>query len=94
MEEDYSKYDLYKENPTDRVFWVDVIDRIGEYVFTLDGRKFYNLFEDYPHNMTEEEVRIFSEENTYWREFFDGRFCLDRIDDTVQELAIILFSRY
>jgi len=37
-------------------------------------KKIYNLFEDYPQNMSDEEVEIFNKENSYWREFFEDRF--------------------
>jgi hypothetical protein len=42
-------------------------------LFTFDKEKFYNLFEDYPQNMTSEEVEIFDKENPYWAEFFSDR---------------------
>ena len=54
--------------------WVDNIDSIGERLFTFDKKKIYNLFKDYPKNMSKEEVRIFNKENPYWREFFQDRF--------------------
>ncbi|WP_308544716.1 hypothetical protein [uncultured Sneathia sp.] len=50
------------------------MDSIGERLFTFDKKKIYNLFEDYPQNMSDEEVKIFNKENSYWREFFGDRF--------------------
>jgi len=44
-----------------------------EFLFSFDKKKIYNLFLDYPHNMTEEEVRIFDSENPFWRDFFSDR---------------------
>ena len=44
-----------------------------KYYSALTRKKIYNLFRDYPHNMTEEEVRIFDRENPYWRDFFSDR---------------------
>ena len=38
-----------------------------------DGKKFYNMFADYPHNMTKEEKEIFDKENLYWKDFFKDR---------------------
>lgn len=64
---------LYKNNETDVIFWVDDPEVIGEFVFTFDGKKFYNLFRDYPWNMTAKEVRIFDKENPYWADFFKER---------------------
>lgn len=64
------QYDFYKENDTDRIWWVDTVDRIGLYLFSFDRKKIYNLFSDYPHKLSAEEKRIFDEENPYWKAFF------------------------
>ena len=62
--------DFYKDSEESKVWWIDKIGVIGEFLFSFDKKKIYNLFLDYPHNMTEEEVRIFDRENPYWRDFF------------------------
>ena len=67
------EYDFYKNNDGDTIFWVDNVDNIGEFRFSFDKKKIYNLFADYPHNLTEEERRIFDKENPYWRDFFKDR---------------------
>lgn len=64
------QYDFYKENDTDRIWWVDTVDTIGLYLFSFDRKKIYNLFSDYPHKLSSEEKRIFDEENPYWKAFF------------------------
>ncbi len=64
------QYDFYKENDTNRIWWVDTVDRIGLYLFSFDRKKIYNLFSDYPHKLSAEEKRIFDEENPYWKAFF------------------------
>jgi len=64
---------LYKNNETDVISWVDDPETVGVFEFTFDGVKFYNLFRDYPYNMTPREVRIFNHENPYWAEFFKER---------------------
>ena len=64
------QYDFYKENDTDRIWWVDTVDTIGLYLFSFDRTKIYNLFSDYPHKLSAEEKRIFDEENPYWKAFF------------------------
>ena len=64
------QYDFYKENDTDRIWWVDKVDTIGLYLFSFDRKKIYNLFSDYPHKLSAEEKRIFDEENPYWKAFF------------------------
>lgn len=65
---------LHKEKEEYKTMWVDNVDSIGERLFTFDKKKIYNLFEDYPQNMSDEEVKIFNKENSYWREFFGDRF--------------------
>ena len=67
------EYDFYKNNDGDTIFWVDNVDNIGEFLFSFDKKKIYNLFADYPHNLTEEARRIFDKENPYWRDFFKDR---------------------
>lgn len=64
------QYNFYKENDTDRIWWVDTVDTIGLYLFSFDRKKIYNLFSDYPHKLSAEEKRIFDEENPYWKAFF------------------------
>lgn len=66
--------DSYKEKETDTVWWVDDFNSVGKHLFSFDKKKIYNLFADYPYNMTTEEVAIFNKENPYWREFFQDRF--------------------
>lgn len=62
--------EFYKKNKGDRIFWVNNIDQIGVHEFSFDKKKIYNLFADYPHNLSEKERKIFDEENPYWAEFF------------------------
>lgn len=69
-----SEFELYKNNDTDIISWVDNSDVLGERVFTFDeGKTLYNMFADYPHNMTPQEVEIFDRENPYWANFFRAR---------------------
>ena len=62
--------DFYKDSEESKVWWIDKIDVRGEILFSFDKKKIYNLFLDYPHNMTEEEVKIFDSENPFWNDFF------------------------
>lgn len=64
---------FFKQNETDRIWWVDTSDSDGLFLFSFDKNKVYNLFSDYPAKLTEEEKRIFDEENPYWKDFFADR---------------------
>lgn len=64
---------FYKENDSDEIWWVEDEETIGQFKFSFDRMKIYNLFADYPHNMTDEEVKIFDKENPRWAEFFSDR---------------------
>jgi hypothetical protein len=67
------EYEFYKSKKSDKIWWVDNVDVLGEHLFTFDKVKIYNLFEDYPHNLIKEEKAIFDKENEYWRDFFADR---------------------
>lgn len=65
---------FYKENPKDKTYWYNFHDGdIGTYVFSFDKKKVYYLFQDYPDNMTPEEVALFDKENPFWAEFLSSR---------------------
>ena len=63
----------YKQEETDIIWWQDTPDRVGEFLFSFDKKKTYDLFADYPHNLSKEEKEIFDKENPYWAEFFKDR---------------------
>ena len=63
--------DNEKEKPEFR--WVDTPDSIGEFLFTFDGVRIFNMFRDYPYELTEEEKQIFDRENPYWKNYFAYR---------------------
>lgn len=60
----------YKENENDLVWWKDTPDDIGVRIFSFDKKKEYNLYGDYPNNLTKEEREIFEKENPWWKGFF------------------------
>ncbi|WP_347283054.1 hypothetical protein [uncultured Muribaculum sp.] len=64
---------FYKENQNDKIYWVDTPDQVGVFLFSFDREKVFNLFEDYPHNLTPEQKALFDRENPYWAEFFKDR---------------------
>ena len=53
--------------------WVSKPKQKGNHEFTFDGKKIYNLFRDYPHNLTKQEKELFDKENPYWVQFFADR---------------------
>lgn len=65
--------DFYKENENDKVWWITDTDTVGDYLFSFDKKKIYNLFRDYPHELTKTEKEIFDKENPYWVNFFKDR---------------------
>lgn len=64
---------FYKNSPGDKIWWVDNRGTVGEWLFSFDKKKVFNMFEDYPHNLTPEQKAIFDKENPYWKEFFSDR---------------------
>lgn len=65
--------DFFKENKGDTIWWVEDLDKVGQFLFTFDQKKIFNLFKDYPYNLTPEQKEIFDKENPYWRDFFRDR---------------------
>jgi hypothetical protein len=65
--------EFYKKNPSDRIWWKRSADLIGEWLFSFNKIKVYNMFMDYPAKLTAEEKLIFDMENPFWKEFFSDR---------------------
>lgn len=65
--------EFIKNNPTDKIWWVDNPDVKGEFLFSFDKVTVFNLFADYPWKLTKEQRRIFDKENPYWADFFKDR---------------------
>ena len=53
--------------------WVPNPDYVGEHLFTFDGIHIFNLFRDYPNALSQEEKKIFDENNPFWVDFFKDR---------------------
>ena len=64
---------LFKNNPSDQIWWVDTSESDGLFIFTFDKKTFFNMFADYPHNLTPEQKDIFDKENPYRKDFFSDR---------------------
>lgn len=69
--------DYYDDKTTDKensgVEWTSTPYSIGEHTFRVNGGKEHNLFADFPHNLTPEEVAVFRREESYWADYFAGR---------------------
>lgn len=63
---------FYKNNEDDVIWWLDS-ERKGEWLFSFDKKKIFNMFADYPDKLTPEQKRIFDKENPEWAEFFSDR---------------------
>jgi len=64
---------FYKNDPDDLIWWKEAPGKVGLWLFSFDKKKIFNLFEDYPHNLTPEQKEIFDKENPYWKDFFKDR---------------------
>ena len=64
---------FYKENPDDAIWKVATPGVKGQFLFSFDKKKIFNIFEDYPWKLTAEQKRIFDKQFPYWAEFFRGR---------------------
>lgn len=82
IEKEYlEKYGWRKNNPDYQIWWMN-IDRKGEHVFSFDKERLYNLFRDYPWELSNSQRQVFDEENPFWAEFFKDRVELWRSIDT------------
>lgn len=63
----------YKNEATDQIWWKDTPGQIGLWLFSFDKKKVFNMFKDYPHNLTSEKKAIFDKENPEWKDFFKDR---------------------
>ena len=50
--------------------WIKKPEQKGEFLFTFDGKTVFNLFSDYPHELTAEQKMEFDEKNPFWADFF------------------------
>jgi hypothetical protein len=64
---------LYKNNETDKVMWLDNPEVVGEFIFTFDEKTMFNLFRDYPYKLSKAQKLEFDKENPFWADFFKDR---------------------
>lgn len=67
------RYNFYKKNDSDSIFWVDNPEIKGEFLFSFDKKRIFNLFADYPKNLTPSQKETFDKENPFWSDFFKDR---------------------
>ena len=67
------KLRFFKNKRSDKIWWLDTSEKVGEWIFTFDKKTLFNMFTDYPYKLTPEEKVIFDKENPYWAEFFADR---------------------
>ena len=61
---------FYKERESDRVYWVDMKDKIGLLQVSFDKKNILNLWTDYPSKFTKEQKEIFDKEQPFWAGYF------------------------
>lgn len=62
-----------KQNKGDSVWWLVDPEIRGEFIFSFDKNKTFNLFRDYPWKLTKKQKQIFDRENPFWVDFFKDR---------------------
>lgn len=65
--------DWYHLENGQKIWWRDNTETKGEFLFSFDKKKTFNMFRDYPHALTQEQRELFDKENPYWAEFFADR---------------------
>lgn len=68
-----SKGAWVKDHESDKIWWWDDPDVIGEWVFSFDRVTAFNMYQDYPHKLTREQKEIFDKENPFWADYFKSR---------------------
>ena len=63
----------YKDEPWHQIWWLEVLNEKGLWLFSFDQVRIFNMFEDYPDKLTAEETEIFDREQPYWADFFRDR---------------------
>ena len=63
----------YKDNDTDQIWWLDTPGRVGEWLFSFDKKRVFNMFRDYPAKLNKDQKAVFDKENPFWADFFKDR---------------------
>ena len=63
-------FTFYKRNTQDRVWWVRLPGQKDPLLFSFDRKKIFNYWTDYPLHLSEEQKKLFDEENPFWAGFY------------------------
>ena len=44
---------FFKNNPDDKIWWVEDHEKVGEWLFSFDKKHIFNMFRDYPDELTD-----------------------------------------
>lgn len=72
IEEYNALYDLEKNNDGDSIYWTSEIDKLDSFLFSFDKETIYDLYEDYPQNLTKAQREIFDRENPFWADLLQS----------------------
>ena len=73
------EYHFAKNNTDDIIWWLSDVSMdddetailaMGPMYFSFDKDTVFNVFEDYPDKLTEEQLKIFNKENPDWVDYF------------------------
>lgn len=86
---------IYRDSKDNKVWWLET-EALGESVFTIDKKKFYSLFGDYPEKLSVEEWLTFNDEYPYWRDFYEDsnrNYILNHVDE-LKKTGRVDFLKY
>lgn len=73
VDKETRKFFFDKEDESKKIWDVCYPECKGLHAVSFDKKTILFLFEDYPHNFTQEQKTLFDKENPYWADFFKGR---------------------
>ncbi len=56
-----------------KVGWLDTSEYIGSMDFSIDGKRVFSMWKDYPWKLTREEKEIFDRDEPFWANFHKGK---------------------
>lgn len=68
MEDIVNGIHFYKENKSNKIWWVDNLGVIGSIEFSFDKKTIFNFFQDVPEKLTKEQLKILKKESSLYEE--------------------------